>query len=97
MTIQPTDELRDTAIRETAIVQLRKKRDLQAHLIAYGTVNLLIIGIWFATTPGGFFWPMFPLLGWGIGLIFHIWDVYSPEAFSEVRIQREMRRVAGRR
>ena len=97
MTIQPTVELRDTGIRETAIVQLRKKRDLQAHLIAYGTVNLLIIGIWFATTPGGFFWPMFPLLGWGIGLIFHIWDVYSPEAFSEDRIQREMRRVAGRR
>jgi hypothetical protein len=97
MTIQSTDELRDTAIRETAIAQLRKKRDLQAHLIAYVTVNLLIVGIWFATTPGGFFWPMFPLLGWGIGLIFHVWDVYSPEAFSEDRIQREMRRVAGRR
>ena len=78
-------------------MQLRKKRDLQAHLIAYGTVNLLLIGIWFATMPGGFFWPMFPLLGWGIGLIFHIWDVYSPEAFSEDRIQREMRRVADRR
>ena len=97
MTIQPTDELRDTAIRETAIAQLRKKRDLQAHLIAYGTVNLLIIGIWFATTPGGFFWPMFPLLGWGIGLIFHVWDVVSPEAFSEARIEREMQRVAGKR
>ena len=67
MTIQSTDELRDTAIRETAIAQLRKKRELQAHLIAYGTVNLLIIGIWYATMPGGFFWPMFPLLGWGSG------------------------------
>jgi len=35
-------------------------------------------GIWLAITPGGFYWPMFPLLGWGIGLAFHVWDVYAP-------------------
>jgi 2TM domain len=92
MTIQSDDQLRDFAI-----ARLRKKRELQAHLIAYVTVNLFLIGIWYASTPDGFFWPMLPLLGWGIGLIFHVWDVVSPEAFSEDRIQREMQRVAGKR
>ena len=96
MTIQPTPSP-SGELRDFAIARLRKKRELQAHLIAYATVNLFLIGIWYATMPGGFFWPMFPLLGWGIGLIFHIWDVYSPEAFSEARIQREMQRVAGKR
>jgi hypothetical protein len=40
--------------------------------------------------PGGFYWPMIPMLGWGIGVAFNVWDVYSPELPSEERIQREM-------
>ena len=81
-------------IRMAAIERLRKKRDLQAHLLAYLTVNLFLTGIWIFTTPGGFFWPMFPILGWGIGVAFHIWDVYSPAAVNEKKIQREMRRLS---
>ena len=84
------DQLRDTAVRN-----LRKKRDLQAHLLAYVMVNLLFNGIWLAITPGGFYWPMFPLLGWGIGLAFHVWDVYAP-GLSENKVQREMRRLSGK-
>lgn len=84
-------------LRQMAIQQLRKKRELQAHVIAYVTVNLFLTAIWFLTDPGGFFWPMFPILGWGIGLAFHIWDVFSPERMSEEKIQREMRRLGGTR
>jgi hypothetical protein len=75
--------------------QLRKKRGLQAHLLAYVTVNLLINVIWLLTTPGGFYWPMFPLLGWGIGLAFNVWDVYAPTP-TETQIQREMTRLSKR-
>ena len=80
-------------LRMAAIDQLRKKRALQAHALAYVLVNLTLAGVWLLTGPGGFFWPMFPLLGWGIGLAFHIWDVYSPASFTEERIQREMGRL----
>lgn len=79
-------------LREVAIQQLRKKRGLQAHVIAYVTVNLLLVGIWL-TTARGFFWPIFPILGWGIGVAFNAWDVYSPQRWTEERIQREMRRL----
>ena len=34
-----------------------------------------------------------PMLGWGIGVFFNAWDVYSPEGPSEEQIQREMRRL----
>jgi hypothetical protein len=82
----------DTDLRRRAIDRLRKKRGLSAHLLAYITVNLLLAGIWLATTPDGFYWPVIPLLGWGIGVAFNIWDVYSPLP-DEKRIEREMRRM----
>ena len=85
--------LEQPELRQLAIEQLRKKRGLQAHAIAYFTVNAVLVGIWLVTTPSGFFWPIFLLLGWGIGLVFNIWDVYSPERWSEDRIQREMQRL----
>jgi hypothetical protein len=82
----------DDTLRQLAVTRLRKKRDLQAHVIAYVLVNLLINGIWLVT-GAGFYWPIFPLLGWGIGVAFHIWDVYAPETPSEDRIRREMDRL----
>ena len=92
--VTPDDNAAD--LRETAIAQLRKKRDLQAHLLAYVLVNLLLNGIWLITNPGGFYWPMFPLLGWGIGVAFHVWDVYAPETPPEDRVRREMERLSHR-
>lgn len=89
--VTPEDD--SAELRQLAIQQLRKKRDLQAHLIAYVLVNLFLNGIWLLTSPGGFYWPMFPLLGWGIGLVFHIWDVYAPATPPEDRIRREMQRL----
>lgn len=80
-------------LRQLAIQRLRKKRDLQGHVIAYLSVNLFLTGIWLVTSPDGFFWPIFPILGWGIGLAFHVWDVYSPESLTEERIQREIERM----
>lgn len=95
MTVQNTsppiaEEAHD--LRQAAIDHLRKKRDLQAHALAYVLVNLTLGAVWLLTGPG-FFWPIFPLLVWGIGLAFHIWDVYSPASFTEERIQREMDRL----
>jgi hypothetical protein len=83
----------DDTLRQLAVTRLRKKRDLQAHVIAYVLVNLLINGIWLVT-GAGFYWPIFPLLGWGIGVAFHIWDVYAPETPSEDRIRHEMDRLS---
>lgn len=40
-------------------------------------------------------WPAFPLLGWGIGLAFNVWEVVSPQP-TEDRIRAEMERIARR-
>jgi hypothetical protein len=79
-------------LRQAAISQLRKRRGLQAHALAYAMVNLLFVAIWYFVSPHGFFWPVFPMFGWGIGLAFNAWDVYFPGP-SEERIRREMNRL----
>jgi hypothetical protein len=97
MTIREVPENSTTSdLRETAITRLRKKRDLQAHVLAFVLVNLFLNAIWLLTTPGGFYWPMFPLLGWGIGLAFHFWDVYVGSNPSEETIRTEMDRLSRR-
>jgi hypothetical protein len=83
----------DLDLRRRAIDRLRKKRGLQAHLIAYVTVNVLLGAVWLAATPDVFYWPIFPLLGWGIGVAFNVWDVYAPQP-DEKHIEREMRRLS---
>ena len=80
-------------LRAAAVARLHKKREFLQHLTVYVVVNGALTLIWLFTTPGGFFWPMFPLLGWGIGVIFHALDAYAPSSPSEERIQREMNRM----
>jgi hypothetical protein len=46
------------------------RRDFQEHLRAFVAVQVLLIAIW-ALTGFGYFWPVWPLMGWGIGLLAH--------------------------
>jgi len=55
-------------------------------------VNAFLVVIW-AVTSAGFFWPVFPILGWGIGLAANAWDVYGREAISEDEIRPEIERL----
>ena len=79
-------------LRERAIARLKQKRDFGAHLFVYLVVNGFLVGIW-ALTGSGFFWPVFPMFLWGIGLVLNAWDVYGRKPVSEDRISREMERM----
>ena len=90
-----TGSVRDEEeLRALAHKRLKDKRDFQGHLIAYITVNALLVGIWWAT-GAEFFWPIFPILGWGIGIAFHAWDVMSPGPGPR-QIEAEMERLRRR-
>jgi len=89
---QTPDPVRsEEELRRKAVERLQAKREFLAHLLAYVLVNVLLVVIW-AVTGAGFFWPIFPILGWGIGLAFHAWDVYAKEP-NEEKIRREMDRL----
>ena len=80
-------------VRDRAIKQLKKRHDFTTHLLVYVLVNSFIVVIWAITNSGGFFWPVFPIVGWGIGLVMNAWDVWHPAEFDEDQIHREMRRI----
>ena len=86
---QTEDELREQALR-----RLKKKRDFKTHVLMYVVVNAFLVVIW-ALTSEGFFWPIFPILGWGIGLGANAWDVYGRKPISEGEIQNEISRLRG--
>jgi hypothetical protein len=92
------DETRgDQALREKAIKQLKKQRDFRGHLLVYVLVNAFLVAVWALTNPDGFFWPVFPIAAWGMGVVMNAWDVYRGDEFSEAQIRREMERYQGRR
>ena len=45
------------------------------HLVAYIAVNLLLVFINYSTSPH-YLWFKWPLLGWGIGILFHWFAVF---------------------
>jgi 2TM domain len=79
----------DDGLRDRAIELLRKKSEFRAHLLAYVLVNAFLVSIW-AVTGAGFFWPVFPIMGWAIGVAFNAWDVYRRQIPTEEQVRREM-------
>jgi len=76
--------------REAAVKRLKAKREFWQHLVVYVLVNALLIVVWWVTGNGdSHFWPLWPLLGWGIGLALHAWDTFR-RPISEEAIRKEM-------
>ena len=95
MTEQPSTEF-ETAVsepdgRSAALERLRAKRDLSSHIMAYFVVNAAFVLIW-AVSGAGYFWPIWIIAGWGVGLLLHIWEVYGRQPITEDDIRREISR-----
>jgi len=53
---------------------VQKLRQLYIALLVYGLVNLGLILIWLMSGED-YFWPLWVLIGWGIGLGFHAFSL----------------------
>lgn len=79
--------------RKLAIQRLRRKRDFKGHVLIYLAVNIVLVLIW-AFTDQGFFWPIFPIVFWGLGVIGQGWSAYGTGSrITEEAIQKEMGRL----
>jgi len=83
-----SEELRARAVR-----RLKKKRDFYAHLLVYVLMNSFVVVVWVMTGAGSFFWPVFLIVPWGIGVVMNGWDVFRGEDFTEAAVRREMQRL----
>jgi hypothetical protein len=91
----------DAGLRQLALRSLKRKSEFRSHLLVYLTVNALLWGIWLVTSLGSgswFVWPVFPMLGWAVGLVLHANAAYArtasrPAAFSPAQVHAEMNRL----
>jgi hypothetical protein len=59
------------------------------HLVAYITVNLLLVFVNYSTSPQ-YLWFKWPLFGWGIGLLFHWFAVFVGPKLMQHFVKREL-------
>jgi hypothetical protein len=69
-------QLTETQIYEEAKRRVEEKRGFYNHLAIYIAVNIMLVLIWAFAADGGFPWFLFPLGGWGIGIICHFLGVF---------------------
>lgn len=60
----------------------KKRAAFKTQLFAYFVVNAFLWAIWFFTIGRRGYgnalpWPIWPMLGWGIGLAFSYYDAYN--------------------
>ncbi|MGA7809632.1 2TM domain-containing protein, partial [Bradyrhizobium sp.] len=72
-----------------AIERIQAKRGFGVHATVYVAGNLLLVAVW-AITSRGYFWPIWPMLGWGFGLGMNYWSVFLRKPISDDEIRREV-------
>jgi hypothetical protein len=83
--------LTDTQLRQLA----HKRVEFRSHLIVYCVMNTALWVIWWFTGHG-YPWPMWPLVGWGVGLLFHyLFDYRAASFFSEDEEYEKLKRQEG--
>jgi hypothetical protein len=77
--------------RQRARQRVEKRRGFGSDLVAYLVVNAFLVLVW-AVTGAGYFWPIWIMGAWGVGLLLHAWDVFFRRPISEADIDAELRR-----
>lgn len=72
-----TANMSEEQIYEEAKKRVEEKQEFFKHLAAYIVINTMLVLIWKFISGGGFLWFLFPMGGWGIGLLFHFLAVFA--------------------
>ena len=85
------DDFARAAFREQEARQILRRRIFWLHVSIYVMTNVFLIVIW-ALTGGGFPWFVFPIFGWGIGLVAHGMVAFLLSPPEEIVLRREQKR-----
>lgn len=67
-----------------------------AHFVVYLLISLLMVGIYQLSTPGGYPWFIWPIGGWGLGVLIHFFitrSIGKPGIVSHNQVEAEMERM----
>ena len=60
-------------LRDAALARLKHRKGLKKQLKTYVITNLTLIVIW-AMSGQGDFWPVWPIVFWGLALAYQAWS-----------------------
>lgn len=72
----------DPDLRKRAVERIEARQNFVRHLSTYGIMSAVLVVIWFAS-GADYFWPIWPMLGWGIGLAFHAMSLRNHQVSEE--------------
>ncbi|MDG5773309.1 MULTISPECIES: DUF1707 domain-containing protein [Mycolicibacterium] len=84
----PVHRLRRHDPRRRAAQQQAARLSVRIHLAAYLAGCVLMLGIWLAVGVGGggwYFWPVWPIMGWGIGVASHAIPIWAHGSLGPAR------------
>lgn len=70
--------------QEQQTLKTRRRREFRAHLIPYVAVNTSLVLLNLITCPT-YFWAVYPLMGWGLGLTLHGRSAYQVKSLKGSR------------
>jgi Domain of unknown function (DUF1707)/2TM domain len=85
----PVGRIAQSDPRRRAARVAAARRGVWIHLAAYLAASLLMIGIWLTvavTADAWYFWPVWPILGWGVGVISHAVPVLAGHTADLTRV-----------
>lgn len=92
---KPVDNIGD---RDPETWEVAKRRvSFRYHLASYIVVNAFLWAVWYFSgnnyDQGKFPWPVWPMAGWGVGLVFHYLGAYvfTKESSVEREYEKMMR------
>lgn len=93
----PSLPSREEAVRAAALKRLKKKRDFRGTLTGWVGTSALTTVIWAATGAHSYFWPIWPIIGIGVGVVAQAASIWGPGQtdISEDDVEAEMRRLQG--
>ncbi len=94
-------DIDEALIRKRVKAAMNARSEVWTHIAVFAVIHTVLFVIWKATSAGGggIPWILFPLLGWGGGLLGHIIDTYlSPKVryrLLEDRVHQELEALYG--
>ena len=70
-----SQQLSEKDVYDLARKRVKEKKEFYNHVAVYVVINILLVIIW-AFTGHGYPWFIWPLAGWGVGIIFHGFSVF---------------------
>jgi hypothetical protein len=79
------EQQRDEQLWQTAKARVAFRWSFASYFI----VNAFLVAIWFMGDPYSYFWPIWPILGWGMGIAFQYFHAFHGSKITSTQAEYE--------